>query len=145
MLTGLGVLRSFWQRLWNPVAQAHRVETTSNMRVQVGSVPRDDRHDHSLQELATSHPLVVIPTAMKVGSVQFALRERGHQPLKDQRMANMHTQRDLSLSTVASEMTFTDKETYEISLFEFGQRRGFHGKHDGETVARRGRSSAMAK
>jgi len=102
-------------------------------------MPMNEGHHDSPEVRSASHPLEVVSTSVEVGAVELSPWKCALNPLEGLFMANVHSEGDLGLESIAAKVTLSDQEAHQKSLVEvtwFG--RVFHGKHDGETVQREG-------
>lgn len=95
------------------VALAHLNEPGVGVRVQLGSQALLKGGKEPAEVLAPDHPLVVPATTMLVGTVEATSGERSLEPTEQRLVSHVHSERDLRLPPVASEMPLPHQQTDE--------------------------------
>ena len=122
------------------VALAHGTEAFLGVGVELGQAISEER-DQGAEGLAPHHPLEVGTVTVPVGTVQAAAWDQDDEPLEEPLVPDVHAERDLRLTPVATEGPFADQDTEEKSLVKRGECQIhaphattlFHVELDGET------------
>jgi hypothetical protein len=73
----------------------------------------EEGYEHIPQVRAPSHPLVVVPAVVVVGTVKLAPRERLFDPVEQGLMLDVHPEGDLGLAPITAEMPLTHEQPYQ--------------------------------
>ena len=93
------------------VALTHHEKAAGDMRIELVDVLFNERNQHIAQERPPGHPLVVVPTVMRVRSVEAAPWKCSFEPAESLLMACVHAQRDLGLSPITAEVPLAHEQT----------------------------------
>lgn len=94
------------------------------MGVEAFVEPRFQKRQHIMHKRgAPRHPLKVGAPAVGVGPIQPRRREPFLEPAEECLMADVHAQRDVRLTAIATERALADQDAHDDAPLEVAQRR----------------------
>jgi hypothetical protein len=91
------------------------------MGINVADLALQERQQLFLECFPSHHPLVVLPAAVVVRTVQLRAGDALGKPVKKIGVPHVHPQRDLGVKPVTPEVAFPHQDAQEKPLFEVGQ------------------------